>query len=136
VTDPRAILEQARVVAVVGCSADPGKAAHRIPSQLQHAGYRVIPVNPNAVSDEILGERVYASLGDIEEAVDLVDVFRPPAEAPGIAEQAVALGAKALWLQVGIRSPEARRIAVEGGLDYVEDRCTGSDVGWYGITKH
>ncbi len=132
-TDPRAILEQAGTVAVVGCSTNPGKAAHRIPQQLQEAGYRIIPVHPSA--DEILGERVYRSLADIPEHVDLVDVFRPAPEAPGIARQAVQMGADALWLQLGIRSQEAREIAREAGLDYVEDRCTGADARWYGITK-
>jgi predicted CoA-binding protein len=132
-SDPRAVLEGARTVAVVGCSTDPGKAAHRIPAQLQAAGYRVIPVHPQA--DEILGERAYRTLGEIPEAVDLVDVFRPPAEAPEVARQAVAIGAEALWLQLGIRSPEARSIAAEAGLVYVEDRCTGADVRWFGITK-
>jgi len=86
-------------------------------------------------AEEILGERVYRSLTEIEDPVDLVDVFRPAAEAPGIARQAVQIGAKALWLQLGIRSPEARTIATEAGLDYVEDRCTGADRRWYGITK-
>jgi len=132
-SDPREVLERAGTVAVVGCSTDPAKAAHRIPRDLQEAGYRVIPVHPSA--DEILGERVYRSLTDIGEPVDLVDVFRPAAEAPGIARQAVQIGAKALWLQLGIRSQEARQIATEAGLDYVEDRCTGADRRWYGITK-
>jgi len=130
---PREVLERSGVVAVVGCSTSPGKAAQRIPRDLQAAGYRVIPVHPSA--EEILGERVYRSLTEIEDPVDLVDVFRPAAEAPGIARQAVQIGAKALWLQLGIRSPEARTIATEAGLDYVEDRCTGADRRWYGITK-
>lgn len=131
--DPRAILEGARTVAVVGCSTDSGKAAHRIPAQLQAAGYRVIPVHPEA--GEILGERAYRTLGEIPEPVDLVDVFRPSQEAPEVARQAVAIGAGALWLQLGIRSPEARLIAEDAGLAYVENRCTGADVRWYGITK-
>lgn len=131
--DPRAILEQARTVAVVGCSTDPGKAAHRIPAQLQAAGYRVIPVHPSA--GEILGERAYPTLAEVPETVDLVDVFRPAAEAGEVARQAVAIGAKALWLQLGIRSAAARRIAEDAGLDYVEDRCTGADVRWFGITR-
>lgn len=82
----------------------------------------MIPVHPSA--DVLLGERVYRSLADIPEPVDLVDVFRPATEAPEIARQAVAIGAKTLWLQQGIVSPEARRIAEEAGLTYVEDRCT------------
>lgn len=132
-SDPKGVLERSSTVAVVGCSTDPGKAAHRIPRQLQEAGFRVIPVNPNA--REILGERAYATLAEIPEPVDLVDVFRPAEEAPGIAEQAVAIGATALWLQLGITSPGARRIATEAGLEYVEDRCTGAERRWHGITK-
>jgi len=131
VTDPRALLERTRTVAVVGCSTHPGKAAHQIPRQLQQAGYRVIPVHPSA--ETILGERVYRTLAEIPEPIDLVDVFRPSPEAAGIARQAVAVGAKAVWLQSGIRSEEAARIAEEAGLDYVENRCTGADVARFGI---
>ena len=112
-------------VAVVGVSRDPGKAAGKIPHLLQHRGFRVIPVNPNGV--DILGEHTYGSLLEIEEPVDVVDVFRPAAEAPGIARQAVAIGARALWLQLGIKSDEARSIVEAAGLDYVEDLCMGSE---------
>ena len=115
-------LSEADTIAVVGLSRDPSKEAHAVPAQLQAAGFRIIPVNPWA--DELLGEKVYRSLADIPERVDLVDVFRPAEFAPAIAEQAVAIGAKTLWLQQGIVSPEARRIATEAGLVYVEDRCT------------
>lgn len=128
------VLERATTVAVVGCSTDPTKAAHRIPAELQEAGYTVIPVHPSA--EGILGVRAYRSLTDIEQHVDLVDVFRPPEEAPGIARQAVEVGAGALWLQLGIRSEEARTIAEEAGLDYVEDRCAGAERRRLGITKH
>jgi uncharacterized protein len=114
-------LAAAQTVAVVGLSRDPAKAAHAVPASLQAAGFRIIPVHPEA--DRLLGEQVYRSLEDIPESVDLVDVFRPAAEAPAIAEQAVAIGAKTLWLQQGIVSPEARGIAEDGGLVYVEDRC-------------
>jgi uncharacterized protein len=127
------LLERVRVVAVVGCSTNPRKAAHRIPAQLQEAGFRIIPVHPSA--DEILGEKVYRTLADIPEPVDLVDVFRPAPETPQIARDAVAIGAPALWLQLGIVSSEAREIAREAGIDYVEDRCTGADARWWGISK-
>ncbi|GAB2957585.1 CoA-binding protein [Amycolatopsis acidiphila] len=115
-------LAAANTIAVVGLSRNPAKAAHSVPANLQAAGFRIIPVHPSA--RELLGEKVYRSLTDIPEPVDLVDVFRPAAEAPDIARQSVAMGAKTLWLQQGIVSAEARRIATEGGLDYVEDRCT------------
>jgi predicted CoA-binding protein len=116
------VLRAAKTIAVVGLSRDPGKAAHGVPATLQAAGFRIIPVHPSAT--ELLGEKVYRTLADIPEPVDLVDVFRPAPEAAGIAEQAVAIGAKALWLQQGIVSAEARAIAEAGGLDYVENRCT------------
>jgi predicted CoA-binding protein len=116
------VLSAANTIAVVGLSSDPSKAAHAVPASLQAAGFRIIPVHPSAV--ELLGEKVYRTLADIPEPVDLVDVFRPSREAPGIAEQAVSIGTKALWLQQGIVSAEAREIAEAGGLDYIENRCT------------
>ena len=127
------ILASARTIAVVGLSRDPAKAAHGVPAVLQAHGFRIIPVHPTAT--ELLGEKVYRSLADIPEPVDLVDVFRPSPEAPGIAEQAVAIGAKALWLQQGIVSPEARRIATDAGLEYVENRCTAVVRATAAITK-
>jgi predicted CoA-binding protein/uncharacterized protein YndB with AHSA1/START domain len=130
---PREILEYASTVAVVGLSRDPGKPSGHIPYLLQHRGIRIIPVNPNAA--EILGERSYRSLLDIEGPVDVVDVFRPAADAPAIARQAVAIGARALWLQLGIRSDEARSIAEAGGLDYVQDLCMGRQSIQLGIAK-
>src|SRR5712692_11444715 len=116
------ILERATTIAVVGASRDPNKAGGSVPAGLQQRGFRVIPINPFA--DELFGERVYRSLADVPEPIDLVDVFRPADEAAGIAQQAVAVGAKALWLQLDIRSDEARRIAEAAGLDFIEDECT------------
>ncbi|RSN25234.1 CoA-binding protein [Amycolatopsis roodepoortensis] len=116
------ILAGSKTIAVVGLSRDPAKASHGVAAVLQAHGFRIIPVHPSA--DELLGEKVYRSLTEIPEPVDLVDVFRPSEDTPPIAEQAVAIGAKALWLQQGIVSAESRRIAEEGGLAYVEDRCT------------
>lgn len=119
-SDPLAILEKTKTIAVVGCSATPGKDAHEVPKFVaQH--YTVLPVNPTA--PEVLGLRAYPRLEDVPRPVDLVNVFRPAAEAPAIARQAAAIGAKALWLQTGIASDEARRIAEEAGMAYVEDVC-------------
>jgi predicted CoA-binding protein len=118
---PKDILEHAKTIAVVGASKDPSKPGATIPMALQRHGFRIIPVNPTA--EELFGEPVYHSLAEIPDRVDLVNVFRPAAEAPAIARDAVALGARALWLQTGIVSPEARAIAEGAGLDYVEDRC-------------
>jgi len=119
----RDILESARTIAVVGASRDPDKAGGSVPAGLQRRGFRVIPVNPYA--DTLFGEKVYRSLLDVPEKVDIVDVFRPSADAPAIARQAAAIGAKALWLQLDIRSDEARRIAEAAGMEYIEDECTG-----------
>lgn len=118
-----AIYEMTKVIAVVGASGDENKPGHTIPAYLQSQGYRTIPVNPKG--GEIWGERVAASLGDITEDIDVVQVFRPAEEAPAIAEDAVAAGAKVLWLQTGIVSEEAERIAREGGLQVVMGRCMG-----------
>ncbi|MEU7618067.1 CoA-binding protein [Micromonospora rifamycinica] len=115
------ILADSAVIAVVGASRDPDKAAHRVPAQMQRHGWRIIPVNPAV--DELFGERAYASLADIPHPVDLVDVFRPAGDAVEVVRQAAAVGAPAVWLQLGIVSAEARRIAEEAGMDYVEDRC-------------
>ncbi len=115
------ILRTCHTIAVVGCSREEGKESHDIPKYLQKVGYRIIPVNPFA--DTILGEKAYKKLTEITDPVDVVDVFRPSEEAAGIAEQAVAIHAKALWLQEGIVSEEAMRIARENNLLFVMDRC-------------
>ncbi|HEY1421401.1 MAG TPA: CoA-binding protein [Candidatus Dormibacteraeota bacterium] len=127
------ILEQARTIAVVGASRNPDKAGGSVPFGLQKRGFRIIPINPYA--DELFGERAYRSLLDVPEKIDLVDVFRPAADAPEIARQAAQVGAKALWLQLDIRSDEARRIAEAAGMDYVEDECTAVVSSLYRIHK-
>ena len=120
---PSEILRDARTIAVVGASPRPNRPSHGVMRYLLEHGYRVIPVRPRDC-DEVLGVPCVASLGEIGEPVDLVDVFRRPEFCADVAREAVAAGAGALWLQLGIVSPEARRIALEGGLDYVEDLCT------------
>jgi predicted CoA-binding protein len=120
-------------IAVVGASRDPRKAAGSVPEGLQRRGFRIIPVNPYA--DTLFGERVYRSLLDVKEKVDVVDVFRPAPDTPEVARQAAAIGANALWLQLDIRSDEARRIAEEAGMDYVEDECTAVVASLYRIRK-
>ena len=119
-----AIYRDSRTIAVVGASADETKAAHRIPAYLQQQGYRIRPVNPRG--GELFGEPVATSLAEVDGPVDVVDVFRPAAEAADIARQAVAIGAKVLWLQLGIADDEARRIAEDAGLTVVMDRCIGA----------
>jgi len=123
------ILEEAKVIAVVGLSDNPWRPSHSVSEYMQDAGYEIIPVNPNRVGKQILGQTVYASLADIPEPVDIVNVFRPAQVTPAIAEQAVAIGGKALWLQLGIANDDAARIAREGGLLVVMDRCISTDHG-------
>ena len=115
------ILTSYDTITVVGASATATKAAQSVPAHMQRHGWRIIPVNPHA--GRILGEQVYRTLADVPEQVGLVDVFRPAWQAPDIARQAVAAGATALWLQLGIASAEARAIAEGAGLLYVQDRC-------------
>jgi predicted CoA-binding protein len=117
----QAILNRARTVAIVGLSPNELRASHFVGYYLRRHGYRVIPVNPR--EESILGERSYPSLADVPERVDVVDVFRAPDAVPPIAEEAVAAGAGALWLQYGVISPEGAEIAARGGLDVVMDRC-------------
>ena len=119
----RKIYEDTKTIAVVGASEDARKPGHSIPRYLQHEGFRIIPVNPKG--GEILGEKVFASLQEIGEPIDVVDVFRPSEETPDIARSAVEAGAKVLWLQEGIESAEAERIASEAGLKVVMNRCMG-----------
>src|SRR5258708_20514051 len=107
------IYAETRDIAVVGAVADASKAAHQVPRYLQSQGYRILPVNPRG--GELFGEHVFRSLGEIDVPVDVVEVFRPVQEAPEIARQAVAIGAKGLWLQLGIVSEERRQIAEASG---------------------
>ncbi len=117
----REIIRSARTVAVVGLSSNPLRASYFVAYYLQRHGYRIVPVNPTET--EVLGERAYPSLSAIPFPVDVVDVFRRPEHVTEIASEAVAIGAKALWLQFGVISPEGARIAERGGVKVVMDRC-------------
>ncbi|GAA0709291.1 CoA-binding protein [Dactylosporangium roseum] len=121
----RQILAEAHTIAVVGASRDPQKPAHWVPKMLQEQGWRIIPVNPYA--DRLFGEHAYARLADIPEHVDVVEVFRPSGDAPEIVREAAAIGAGAVWLQLGVISEEAGRLARSAGLGYVEDTCMGME---------
>jgi uncharacterized protein len=127
------IYAQTKSIAVVGASADPSKPAHRIPRYLQQQGYRILPVNPRG--GQLLGEPVARSLVEVEGPVDVVEVFRPATEAPEIAREAVKVGAKVLWLQLGIASEEARHVAEAAGLTVVMDRCMGETHGKLGLDR-
>jgi predicted CoA-binding protein len=122
--DLKQLLTDATTIAMVGASSNPEKASYGIMRKLQRAGYRVIPVNPS--EPEILGEQSYASLIDVPERIDIVDVFRRAEDTPSIADDAVTIGAKALWLQSGIVSEEAAARAEKGGLVVVMDACIGA----------
>jgi predicted CoA-binding protein len=126
------LVREARTVAVVGLSPDPGRPSFGVARYLRGSGLRIMPVNPNVSSWD--GLPAYASLADVPEEVDIVEVFRRPEHVPAIAREAVAIGAGALWLQLGVISPEGAEIAAAGGLDVVMDRCLAVEhrevVGW------
>lgn len=122
----RELLKGARNVAVVGLSDKPHRTSHAIARALQGFGYRIFPVNPN-LTGPVLGEEPYASVEEVEEPIDIVDVFRRSESTPPVAEDAVAAGAKALWLQLGVINDAAASIAVENGLTVVMDRCIKVD---------
>jgi predicted CoA-binding protein len=117
----RNLLTRARTIAMIGASSNPDKASFGIMQQLQKRGYHVIPINPRET--EVLGERAYASLADVKEPIDIVDVFRRAEDTPAIADEAVKVGAKALWLQTGIVNDAAAARAEAGGLMAVMDAC-------------
>jgi predicted CoA-binding protein len=123
VDDVREILTTTRTWAVVGCSPDPGRDSHRIAALLQRRGYRVIPVNPGAGGQEILGERCYPSLRDVPEPVDVVDVFRRSSAAGAHVDEAIEVGARAVWMQLGVADEAAAQRGRAAGLRVVMDRC-------------
>lgn len=122
---PRQILAEAHTIAVVGASRDPQKPAHWVPKMLQEQGWHIVPVNPHA--GWLLGERSHARLSDVPVHVDVVEVFRPADEAEELVREAAAIEAGAIWLQLGIVSPQAQQLAKELGLDYVQDTCMGME---------
>jgi predicted CoA-binding protein len=119
----RRILREVRTIAMVGASPDWNRPSYFAMKYLQIKGYRVIPVNPKAAGGEILGERVYASLKDIPEKIDMVDIFRSSSAVPPIVEDAIAIGAKVVWMQIGVRNDAAARRAGAAGLTVVMNRC-------------
>ncbi len=119
----RAILAGNKVFAVVGASANPERPSHLVQKYLLAKGYRIIPVNPGLAGGEILGQKVCASLRDIPEPVDVVDIFRNPEAAPGITREAIETGARVVWMQLGVRNDEAAALAEAAGLKVVMNRC-------------
>ena len=118
------ILNKYKSIAMIGVSNDPTKASTIVMKYMQKYGFKVFPVNPKAKGQKILGEEVFEKITDIKDTVDIVDVFRPSKEALDIAKDTVSIKAKVLWLQLGIKSEEAKKIVEENKIEYVEDRCT------------
>jgi uncharacterized protein len=125
------IYNETSTIAVVGASTRPGRAAHDIPAYLHAHGYRILPVNPRG--GELYGEEVHRSLAEIGQAVDVVDVFRPPEEGPEIAHEAARIGAKVVWFQPGTQSAEATAVAIDAGLVAVTRYCMGALHGALGL---
>ena len=118
------ILSKHKTIAMIGVSKDPRKPSTIVMKYMQKYGFKVIPVNPRAKGEKILGEEVFEKITDIKEPVGIVDVFRPSNEAYAIAEDTVKIGAKVLWLQLGIRDEEAKKLMDQNNIDYVENKCT------------
>ena len=138
IAELRRILKTNHTIAVIGLSADWYRPSYFAAKYMQEHGFRIIPVNPKY--DEILGEKCYPNLKAIPEPVDIVDVFRKPDDCAPIAQDAVAIGAKVLWLQLGVVNEEAARVAEAGGLEVVMDRCVKIEyarlfggLGWFGV---
>src|SRR5207237_2745648 len=125
----RGMLEQVRTIAMVGASSNWNRPSYFVMKYLQGKGYRVIPVNPGTAGQELLGEKVYASLRDIAEKIDMVDVFRPSKEATRIVKDAIAIGAPVVWMQLGIRNDEAAALGESAGIEVVMNRCPKIEFG-------
>ena len=120
----KAILSKYKSIAMIGVSNDPTKASTIVMKYMQNYGYKVYPVNPSASGQKILGEKVFSKITEIKEPIDIVDVFRPSEEALKIAEDTIKIGAKVLWLQLGIRSDTAKILVESNKIEYIEDKCT------------
>lgn len=129
----RDILTSVRTIAVVGASPRPERPSHRVMAYLQRHGYRTIPVNPNAAGDAINGENVYARLADVPEPIDMVDIFRRPDAAGGVVDEAIAAGAKVVWMQLGVRDDDAAGRAEARGLKVVMNRCPAIEIPRLGL---
>ena len=129
------ILSKNKTIAMIGVSKDPTKPSTIVMKYMQKYGFKVIPVNPRAKGEKILGEEVYEKITDIKEPVDIVDVFRPSKEAYGIAEDTVKICAKVLWLQLGIRDEKAKDLMKKNNIEYIENKCTKMEYQKYFLGK-
>ena len=123
-SDIKEILSKYKKIAMIGVSNDPTKASTIVMKYMQKYGFKVYPVNPRAKGQKILGEEVFEKITDIKDPVDIVDVFRPSKEVLDIAKDTIQIGAKVLWLQLGIKNEEAKKIVEKNKIEYVEDKCT------------
>ena len=123
-SDIKEVLSKYKSIAMVGVSNDPTKASTIVMKYMQKYGFKVYPVNPRAEGQKILGEEVFAKISDINDQVDIVDVFRPSKEVYAIAEDTVKIGAKVLWLQLGIRDEKAKELMEKNAIKYIENKCT------------
>lgn len=130
-----ALLSDTKIVALVGASANAARDSHRIMAFLQQQGYRVIPVNPGLAGQTLLGETVVSALADIAEPIDLVDIFRNSVAAGSVVDEAIAVGAKAVWMQLGVVNPEAAARAEAAGLQVVMDHCPKIEIPKLGLLK-
>lgn len=131
----KAVLNQVKTIALVGASENPARPSHGVMAYLLGQGYRVIPVSPRLAGQTLLGQTAYASLGDIPEPVDMVDVFRQPDAAFEVAQEAIAIGARVLWLQIGVINEAAAVLAHDAGLTVVMDRCPKIEIPRLGLEK-
>ena len=122
--DIKDILSKYKKIAMIGVSNDLTKASTIVMKYMQKYGYKIYPVNPKAKGQKILGERVYEKITDIKDSIDIVDVFRPSKEVPAIAKDTIKIGAKVLWLQLGIKSEEAKKLMENNNIRYIENKCT------------
>ena len=123
-SDIKEILSKYKKIAMIGVSNDPTKASTIVMKYMQKYGFKVYPVNPRAKGQKILGEKVFEKITDIKDPIDIVDVFRPSKEVLDIAKDTIQIGAKVLWLQLGIKNEEAKKIIKKNKIEYVEDKCT------------
>ena len=129
------ILSKYKTIAMIGVSKDPKKPSTIVMKYMQKYGFKVIPVNPRAKGEKILGEEVFEKITDIKEPVEIVDVFRPSKEAYEIAKDTVKIGAKVLWLQLGIRDEKAKDLMKKNNIEYIENKCTKMEYQKYFLGK-
>ena len=123
-SDIKEILSKYKKIAMIGVSNDPTKASTIVMKYMQKYGFKVFPVNPKAKGQKILGEEVFEKITDIKDQVEIIDVFRPSTEALDIARDTIKIGAKVLWLQLGIKNEQAKKLVIKNKIEYIEDRCT------------